>query len=624
MKRALASHRSDEEGAVAVTTAILLIALVMMAAIVVDLGILRVDHRANQSVADMAVTAGAMELGASADRVAACNKAWAYLMENLDEVPANQLQPAGNDCATNFAGACDPAVADEMVVPLAGGALEVVIRMPVADGLPVMQPTRQAIVTDIDGTPCERMAIEIVRDRVHNLAGVAGFTDGSSLSGAVARRVQIGESELYASLVVLDREQCQTIRANGGATMRVLSATDAAGTLHPGTIIVDSAPLSCGGQNEVFDLEGSGSRIIAEGDIFSYGLGAGGTPRAGVYNQGQVDDGNLSPAPTPGPQIRRDAIDHRYNCEPTPGRYDVVGPEEFRPRSSWITDPSIDHTNIPACDKGNPSYIRHLYQYLSARIDDVDDTDGDGFVDDNANDAPNARAEFASAGFSIFGDDPTEKCNDVSLLAASTQRLWYIDCGTAKVKNGNQLRIPQADMVVFRGGVDVDAGGVLAINVDATGIEGSSDAVMAVWDGDLAVQGFIRTEQTMTYLNTGRLDKRGAGDLKMEAPLGGACSTPVGSFPDPACFEDLAVWQNGFGTGTQDEFNLGGNGGLTIVGTVFVPNANIDVAGDGFTDLDDAQFFGWRFEYSGTSDLTLIPNPDRATPIKLFGAGLIR
>ena len=640
MLSSLTRRAQSEDGAVAITTAILLVALILMSAFVVDIGMLRVDHRDSQTVADMAAAAGGVELGQSTDREAACNTAWAFAVNNIDEVADDEPQPASNDCATHFSGACDPAVPDVMDVPLAGGDIRIIITMPVRPDHPTMQPARQALEPDRDGTPCERIAVEIVRSRTHILAAVAGFEEGSSVAGAVARRMHVGDAGRYVSLVVLDRGHCQTIRANGGGTMEVANFVDpVTGAVHPGTITVDSAPSSCGSQ-KVFDLDGGGTRITAEGEIFSYGLGDGGTPAGSVYYDTDVTGGNLAPRPEPGPLVRRDVIDHRYNCESASGRYDASGDEPFRPVSTFVTDSTISHPGIPACENAQPSYMLDLYDFLSGAIDDVEDTDSDGFVDDNAVDAPTAAGEFTSAGFEVFGDDPGEQCNDASVTATPTQTRWFFDCGTTRVRNGSVIDLHTAEMLVFRGGVDVDGGGSLDVNsgwpTTGTNDSAAPDATTVVWEGDLQIQGQLNATRSFLYLNTGTLDKTGGGNLFMTPPCGGsapctpdapeespACTT-AGAYPTPSCFEDLAVWQNGFGTAPQDKFNLGGNGGLTIVGSVFVPNALIHVHGTGFTDLDAAQFFGWQFEYSGSSGLTLIPNPANASDIPLFGAGLIR
>lgn len=600
---------SQQEGAVAVTTAILLVALVLMAAFVVDLGMLRVDHRDSQTVVDMAAAAGGLELGADIDRVSACEAAWKFLVNNLTDVPDNEPEPSGNTCADNFSGDCDPTVRDELVTTLAGGDLEVVIRMPVFDNDDPMQPARQAIVSDVDGTPCERISVEVRRLRDHRLGVVAGFDEGSSTAGAVARRTHTGDEERFVSLMVLDREGCSTIKTSGGPSfIEVKNATAADGTVHPGTISVDTVPpgAGCGPNNKIFDVDNG--HIFAEGDIFSHGLEVTGST-ADVY-----DDpiSRLAPPPEPGPILRRTHMDHRYNCKS--GGYGPA-PEPYMPDSTALSA-EFRQDGVPACDNGHPSYIEGLHDYLTANF---------------ALDPLDIPAAFAADGFRIYPDpaEPTESCGDVIIPedVGDDSTKWFFDCdGGATVKGGNPLTIPDAELVVFSGDLEVSGQARINVTTDLS-TAGGSDATMVLWDGGLTVKGHLATRTTFIYLNETvrtRLTTEGGGGIDLEAPLGVADCETSGKWPTAECFEDLAIWQNGEGSGPQDEMGLAGSGDLIVIGSVFVPNALINIGGSGTTDLDDAQFFGWQFWYHGGGTLTLIPNPERGTPVLLFGAGLIR
>lgn len=629
----------EEHGAVAITTAILLAALVLMAAIVVDIGMLRVDHRDSQTVVDMAVTAGAMELSTGDNRIAACNAAWAYLINNLDEVPDDEPQPAPpDDCAGVFAGPCDHLVSEPpFVASLAGGTIEVEIRMPVLDGDTWMQEHRQTLDPDRDGGPCERISVEIRRGRSHTLAVIAGFQDGSSVSGAVGRRMEVGSADRFISLQVLDRTGCSVIHTSGGpSSIRVLSAT-VDGVEHPGTISVDSeppSPASCSGNSKVFDVD-SGV-IQAEGDIFSHGLQQHGVKDA-IYDD---DPPALDPPPQSGPLITRRAFDHRYNCQTTYG----TGPEPFLPESSSLS--AGFRQDIEDCGDGDPSHLRLLYALLADYIEDLEDG-GDGIIDDIISDLFSPAEEFAAAGFEVYGDDPGEPCDDIDIdaSAGSVNTLWYFDCPAgARVRGGgtpDELTIPDADMVVFRNGLRVD--GTVWINATCPGWDGTtcpdrtviadgpSDATIAFWEGEMQILGQMNTRRSFIYLNnidTSRLLTNGSGGIDLEAPLGGTCGTQTGingdTWPTAECFEDLAVWQNEEGIGSSDRMQLNGSGILRTVGSVFVPNAQVEIGGGGATDLRSAQFYAWQFWYHGNGTLELLPNPERATPERLFGAGLIR
>src|SRR5205823_4427243 len=83
------SHR-DERGSVMALWALLLVSVVGIVAIVIDLGALRYDRRADRAAADAGATAGAIALdGSPAGPRDACDTAWAYTVRNLRGDPAN-------------------------------------------------------------------------------------------------------------------------------------------------------------------------------------------------------------------------------------------------------------------------------------------------------------------------------------------------------------------------------------------------------------------------------------------------------------------------------------------------------------------------------------------------------
>ena len=88
----------DDLGAFAVLYAIVVVAIVMTVAVVVDLSAMREDRRAEKLAADAAATAGAIKLNAlagTANPNAACQEAWKYLKLNLPGATS-----AAADCPT--------------------------------------------------------------------------------------------------------------------------------------------------------------------------------------------------------------------------------------------------------------------------------------------------------------------------------------------------------------------------------------------------------------------------------------------------------------------------------------------------------------------------------------------
>ena len=615
-------REKDQEGAVAVTTAILLVILILFAALIVDLGRLRVDRSADQLVADSAVTAAGLTLpGDGAE--AACLDGMTYALRNLPLSEA-QIVAALADATAACNGAfdpstfsCDPDAADPLaeqeVASIPVAEYTIVVTHPVADASELMSYQTHVASDPKDGKLCDRIGVAVTRQADYTLAGVAGFKGSQTTVSAVSFAFVAGSSDIFASLVVLDRTGCQTLRANGAnAEIDVQSITIGSKT-YPGTITVDSAPSSCSPNDRVFDPDGGSARIHADGDIWSFGLSIAGSPTetAAIYNPSDVPT-KLDPEPTDGELITRSPIDRRYNCTAYGS-----GSEPYLPDGSYLPD-TFDHPGIADCDgsrdgDGGP-YIEELYDHVSDGITTPTFT--------------------ATNGYRLF-PGPSEQCNNVN-LTDSTATRWYFNCDTVRVRNGSTLTLQNADLVVFKGGVDVDGGGTFYVNTTDGTSRLDKDTTLVLWSGDMDIQGDLVLINTFAYLNDGRVNKTGGGTLVTVAPLGAGDSTPepcgdlsetspgTGTWPSSGCFEDLAIWQNGYGTGPSDTLNLGGNGFLQVEGTVFGPNAKVNVAGNAASDLADAQFFGWSFEYSGLGALTLIPNPDRATPVPIFGIGLIR
>jgi len=80
---------AGERGSVMILFALVLVATVTMVAIVIDLGALRYDRRADRSAADAGATAGAVVLTGAVDGpTKACANAWSYTIRNLGGDPA--------------------------------------------------------------------------------------------------------------------------------------------------------------------------------------------------------------------------------------------------------------------------------------------------------------------------------------------------------------------------------------------------------------------------------------------------------------------------------------------------------------------------------------------------------
>lgn len=642
----------DEDGAVAVVVATSLVVLVLLLAFVIDLGLARVDRMVNQSASDLAATAGVLALDpGNPDRYeAACEAAFDYFVANT---PGLDASAATTDCSPFQAPFnCDT------YVPVGGLSVDfdmppylLTITMPVPDdhGSMVGQPLNP----EVDGDdPCDRMNVRVTRDRGYAFAQVAGFSGTRPVADAVALRTQAGESEEFASLVVLDRTRCDALLASGQGLVDVQSFTDpGTGEVYEGFIAVDSDGLgpNCdpvqqvpGGSNsgKAVEVQNSVSGcsgpcgVQATGEIFIHAVRTGGA----AFDECDLDQGTgrsclgkpvlLTPRPIGGRRVTRAPIDHRYNCHPSgypaPTFYPVSA---SYPSAPMPAAPQYPVEPIDPCDDGSPE--PHIDRLIAAY-------GGMG----------------TPAGFRVFPTDaslpPGTTCtigpSTVITVTAGTQ--WYIDC--AQLKVSGTLRFEDVDAVILRGQPNINQasldlgsnGAVFEVNSGAA----IDDAVFYIRQGGIARAGgaALLLNRTLLYMHEGFLATVGnaaaTASLRLESPYGPqddpVCAGYVGA-PPAQCFEDLAVWSNGWRTrnpGPTLEYTshtLKGQGSLDIRGAVFTPNAGrgssyFELNGQGLNELFEAQFIAHRINLSGQGTVRMKPNPETNTGFPLTGGGLIR
>jgi hypothetical protein len=289
-----------ERGATVVMVAMVLGALILVAALVVDMGGARSDQRANVVTADSAALAGAAELASSGS--AACTAAWKYVMAT---VGASAAAPA----CSSLAAACSTSTAVRRVsATIEDLTVTFTHPVPAADPLMGTQP-----VTASDGAACDRFGVRI--RQVHG--EVLGGTPTTVSSSAVARLGKDTGTAAVAALVVLNKTRCNALASLGSA---VITVTATATT--PGRIVTDSDASACLASEVVIDTNNTAS-ITAQSAGTSPGVVSAYALTTRPVNAFQASD-NINPKPTAqARQVTRSPVDWRYNCKtanacPTP------------------------------------------------------------------------------------------------------------------------------------------------------------------------------------------------------------------------------------------------------------------------------------------------------------------
>jgi hypothetical protein len=572
-----------EEGTTILLVAASMLVLIAVAALAIDLGGLRVDRRADRLATDAAATAGAASInpfaGSAADQ--ACSTAWAYLLLNLEDEGPITTPP---NCAT-FSPACTtPNVARQTTAVAA--PYTVVITHPVPDSHPLM--SGQAINAAIDGTPCQRLGVELTRDRDFAFAGAIGPQSGSTTVRSVAKiGAGVGSGEVVP-LLVLEPIACDALFTSGQGKVTVSYYNDS-----PGFIVVDSDgsktsnPNRCGNNDWTIDSKGTTNGWIRAipvpapknipSAILSYALsGAPGAVPAKSYDPSDLTS-PVNPADISDPT---EPAASYFRLYPKP-----VGV------SRRITRAPIDWRYN--CKSGYPDYLGMV------PIADCPDTPATHI--DNL-DAARATGDMTAQGFTRW--TAANSCTPAGNMTVSVGN-WWIDCPSGFIVNGVDVVFRGGDLV-FDGDIDLRSTGSLAINADTPG-----DSVVVVRaGGDLlkGAQSSIDMARTFVYLADGNVDLvGGVGGLVWSAPTGGN-------------FEDLALWSE-----SPVSHQIGGQAGNTLTGTFFTPLADpFSLTGQGGQFQTDAQFLSRRLEVKGLGEVRMKPDPDRQTLIPIREVRLIR
>ena len=599
LRAALVARREaarSDTGAYAILFALLVVVLVGVAALVLDLALVRETRAANRSSADSAVVAASKSLrsltGAWTPH-AACLAAWSYLAPHI---PGSADTPTGaSSCDTASPSAFTDGVT---VCPTTGsaatwsqGSWRVVITWPVprylADGTtqnPLLsQPdTRPASPTQTfnstaDGSDagCDRIAVQVFQQSKLSLGGIFGIGSTTTSASSVARNAQTNQSVRVAGLNVLETTNCNALQSDGQSTITVGTTTN------PGYISVDSdGKGTCTGNGHVVapsSATGTGIFVRGTGGILSsYAMSSNGTP-ANAYDTARVPN-NLNPAPVAqSARVTRSPVDVFYNC-------------------------------TSGCQTGGGDYI-----HLNVRNTLL------GITASNA----------ASNGFTVF---PSSSCNVNSATTVAGAKV-FVDCTALNVKN--RLTFSAATTVVFKGDVNVSTtGSCIVINVpgsttcpstiasvDAATV--TSDALVVLQSGNLSVSGpgtFV-ARNTMTYLANGYTSFGGDGILYLTSPEGLGCNGDV------ACkygkFWKLTLWSE-FTTSSSQTFKYTGGAALKLRGVMFTPNGATNLVGHSSTDQNRAQFWTRTLSVTGGGTVAMDVDPDAAITIPDYVSTLVR
>jgi hypothetical protein len=412
----------------------------------------------------------------------------------------------------------------------------------------------------LDGSPCDRLGVRILRTRQFALAPLVGITTAQADVHAVARPTN--PAARLPGLVVLDPHGCRALNSTSGGRLSVDGPPGVRGV-----IVVASDGRDCLGAEYVIntvDLVGMGSiEALGPGVIRSAALG--GLYSSTAYSDADVKAGRLSPRPTPAsaPPSAAFIVD-RFNC------------------------------TAPTCAPGTDP-VGQLETALG----------GPGIP----------------AGYSVYPASALDSCTLLSTAPALTfTGNVFVDCPTFTV--GNNVTF-QAD-AVFAGGVSVVDGGCLAVGSTACGGGAGTAKYHTVYlrAGDLvkSAGGRLALEGTFAYLTPGTGGVIPTGRLDALTASGGAALTWTAPATGP--FEDLVLWAESGGRMRLGGGGPANN--FRVEGTVFAPNTTrFELVADSDRQAN-AQLVAGRVTTAGSRTFTLQPLAGRAVEERVREVRLLR
>jgi hypothetical protein len=629
----------DQRGVTLLLFALLITALFVISALVVDLSFVRQNRQVDKSAADFAVAAGIRGFDDGSGKV----NSWDGICTALDYLKVNRP-----DFAALFAvdSSDNPVTPDPCSAPpteycvnspadwrrYLGLSSDGTLRVTIAAGYDLsasgFAEDSSAYAGDEGDDPCEHLAVIIEERQEPFFGGVSGSSGWNTTLRSVARTEVGGGGEIAPALLMLERTKCEVVTAAGGsATIEARGRDGAPGTIHADS---DASDPFCAHNRKVFDVNpSSGSPSISAlasddgarpGSITSVSLSgtAGSQPQFTADSPGetcvQVLPVDCVSSPFTGGSLQgrdlvtRSVVDSRYLSHVQGVR------SQAAQRFSW----------------SNAQATANLFTPVSCGATDFTSPTAKVFVNCNGNSFDGSGKTFPDGyevvinGYVDLGASPLNLGNNTRVFirgrAGGNRRAISFSTGNTLVQNlGGQ---PTCDARY------TDDGGARSLLVIGSGrILGTGGTVrlcqtaVIMLDNTSSACPIPASNGLAPYSNgcNGNVDISGGAIVDWSAPNVNDTTTP--SPEELEHFEDLALWSE-----TSDGQGVGGGGGMSMAGIFFTPNADpFTIGGGGGIDLLDAQFVSRRLRANGGGVLTLAPRePNSVTLPSLEGFTLVR
>ncbi|MDX6309225.1 MAG: hypothetical protein QOI06_2271 [Nocardioidaceae bacterium] len=664
-------RRHDEQGAVAVIVAFSMTALLVIAALVVDVGQARTDRLSNRTYTDAAAASGIRSLdsgdGISKPYHAACT-ALAYLKasdaQNLTSLVsvwrtgagAAVVDPCGGTalldsaCVPNTAsswawyhGTATTASGKLLTIDIKGGYQPQAV---VSTALGGYAPQTDDAAFHYTGPTdngvgasggCDQLAVIMQEQTQPGLGQVASSNPLITKVRTVARMTASSLGDASAALLILERTDCPAIQVNSTNThIEVLGFGSKPGVIHSDS---SGTGATCSPINPVI----LGKFASAPG--VSAHQSESGTPRL----PGMITTvaGGTAPA---------NATDGATKvCAET--ALPAQPPQTFPPTAPTSCGPALGRGLV-----GRGVVDRRYDTSTTTGVQLAMSTAATEY-----NKVPTGAAPGTLASYTVLGGSQ-KACQNVANSNYTQGGAIFVNCPNGV--NYNDFTFTNATAVVFNGNVSVGSGNTLSMpNVTRLYIKGGTGpqggfqasgtfnynlglsatcalrgttarAQIVVGSGSFSAgaQSSLHLCQTTVLMANDQsptcplpptpvvgpgpppADNSCIGNVNLNAGGTMDWSAPDSVFNGPASqtdwnnLEDLALW-----TETSQESSIGGGGSMTLTGVFFLPNANpFTISGHGNQLIPaNAQFVARKLQAKGQGTLYMRPDPNDSFTLPL-------
>jgi len=552
----LRARYQDERGAVALLVGLLMFAMLVMAALVLDIGYARVRAGDAQAAVDFAALAAGPQLGKDLPSTA-CQDAVKSLNANVGAL--SSVDPT-SFCSGMNSTTCSGGAVTQAAPTTTVGTTTLTIRYPALASDIVRSGTTTPWPND--GTACRRMQVSVRSSATTTFGKVVGVgtVPVTRTATVLGRAISTGD---VPALWLLDPTGCTPLNVSGGSQ---LTAGKDGPNPAPGLIAIDSDGSTCSSNQTTISASGTGSLLTAvpqnsteNGKISLYGLSRTATTCSPpACSPTDVSAGRISPQPvSQDVRATRAPVDWKYNCK--------------------ATYPNYKGIPVEGCATGGAPYIDNLVAALG--------TSGQ----------PSGYQRWSSL----------YSCNATSVTLSGN---WWIDCPSLTIGNGADVTFTGGN-IVMDGTLKMTGGSFNVNTANPTSSLSASCTPPTVQTPCLtsssAKAAFIYQRAGDINITGGTLNLQKTAFVQKNGFLLVNSSPPTWLAPTEGPFSGLAFWSET----SSNKFQMAGGAGVLLSGVFFTPEAApFSLSGGGTWGQQSAQFISYQLTVTGGGIANLVPD----------------